>query len=311
MALVARAGCCSRIVGNGGAKTTVPDLLILDPVGAFDHPDIRDVAARRPRRGSSSSSSGSIKLVKSTGTTDFMTVPNVFGAAATRPALSMAFSPGLRDERALLLSTAWTDDGAIQVDEFHRGRVEHPDHRRPGAPRRAVITVLHPGQSNHNGGQLEFGPDGMLYMGTGDGGAAAIRSGRARTSQELRGKILRIDPRQNGADPYAVPANNRSSRPGALEAGDLGTASATTWRLLVRPRERRLAPSATWVRTSGRRSTTARSTWGGARRELGWSCMEARHLYGNCPEPPNHTPPVYEYNHNIGAVLDHGRLRRT
>ncbi len=34
---------------------------------------------------------------------------------------------------------------------------------------------------------------------------------------------------------------------------------------------------------------------------FGWSCMEARHLYGNCPEPPNDTPPVYEYNHNIGT----------
>ena len=43
---------------------------------------------------------------------------------------------------------------------------------------------------------------------------------------------------------------------------------------------------------------------------FGWSCMEARHLYGNCAEPPNHTPPVFEYNHNIGGVLDHGRLRR-
>ena len=58
---------------------------------------------------------------------------------------------------------------------------------------------------HHHGGQLQFGPDGYLYLSTGDGDSSAINA------QELTnplGKILRIDPRQAGAAPYTVPAGN-------------------------------------------------------------------------------------------------------
>ena len=67
--------------------------------------------------------------------------------------------------------------GAIQVDEFLRD-ANDPNIGDPST-RRAVITVPHPGQSNHNGGQLQFGPDGMLYMATGDGGGGR----RSRSAQ--------------------------------------------------------------------------------------------------------------------------------
>ena len=92
------------------------------------------------------------------------------------------------------------------MDEFHRD-ASNPDLGDPST-RRAVITVPHPSQSNHNGGQLEFGPDGMLYMGTGDGGGGGDPFRTGQNLQDLRGKILRIDPRRNGGEPYAVPANN-------------------------------------------------------------------------------------------------------
>ncbi len=71
-----------------------------------------------------------------------------------------------------------------------------------------MLTVLHPSQANHNGGQLEFGPDDLLYIGTGDGGGGGDPFHAAMNLQDLRGKLLRIDPRQVDAQPYTVPSNN-------------------------------------------------------------------------------------------------------
>ena len=51
---------------------------------------------------------------------------------------------------------------------------------------------------NHDGGQLQFGPDGFLYVSTGDGGCATLTGEPARDLQSLLGKVLRIDPRQAG-----------------------------------------------------------------------------------------------------------------
>lgn len=71
-----------------------------------------------------------------------------------------------------------------------------------------IMEILQP-ESNHNGGMLEFGPDGYLYIGTGDGGGANDEHGTIGNGQDksnLLGKILRID--VNGQKPYAVPADN-------------------------------------------------------------------------------------------------------
>ena len=58
--------------------------------------------------------------------------------------------------------------------------------------------------SNHNGGHIEFGPDGMLYVGLGDGGSGGDPGGRAQDPTTLLGKMLRLDP---SVDP-PVPADN-------------------------------------------------------------------------------------------------------
>ncbi len=66
-------------------------------------------------------------------------------------------------------------------------------------------------QSNHNGGQLLFGPDGKLFVATGDGGGANDQHGARGNAQDLGsllGKLLRIDPRARGGKPYTVPADN-------------------------------------------------------------------------------------------------------
>jgi glucose/arabinose dehydrogenase len=62
--------------------------------------------------------------------------------------------------------------------------------------------------ANHNGGNLVFGPDGLLWIGLGDGGGAGDPRGNAQSLGTLLGKMLRIDPRPSGDRPYTVPADN-------------------------------------------------------------------------------------------------------
>jgi glucose/arabinose dehydrogenase len=69
-----------------------------------------------------------------------------------------------------------------------------------------VLLRLDQPASNHNGGQLSFGPDGMLYLGLGDGGGADDRFGQGQRPDTLLATIVRIDP--DGGDPYGIPADN-------------------------------------------------------------------------------------------------------
>src|SRR5690606_30507358 len=72
---------------------------------------------------------------------------------------------------------------------------------------RTVLTIDQP-YGNHNGGDLLFGPDGMLYIPTGDGGSGGDPERRAQNPEELLGKLLRIDPTPSGDLGYTIPDDN-------------------------------------------------------------------------------------------------------
>jgi glucose/arabinose dehydrogenase len=119
-----------------------------------------------------------------------------------------------------LLSLAFAPDGSkLYVDYTNLAgdtRVEEytvVDGAIDRSTRRRVLSVHQP-QPNHNGGQLAFGPDGMLYIGLGDGGGAGDEGdghadgGNGQSLDTLLGKILRIDPTPSGDAPYTIPGDN-------------------------------------------------------------------------------------------------------
>jgi glucose/arabinose dehydrogenase len=109
--------------------------------------------------------------------------------------------------------------GNIEIDEF---QAASNTQTAPGS-RRRVIVIGHPGAQNHNGGQLEFGPGGDLYMGTGDGGGAGDPHENAQNKDKLLGKLLRIDPHKHGSKSYTVPGGNPYvGKPGRNEIFALG-----------------------------------------------------------------------------------------
>jgi glucose/arabinose dehydrogenase len=104
-----------------------------------------------------------------------------------------------------------TDPGGdLRIEEFRRSASD-PNRADP-ASRRNVLTIEHSSQDNHNGGQLQFGPDGYLYVAVGDGGGQGDPQGHAQSLGSLLGKILRID-----ADPTTRgPALARDTSPPRL-----------------------------------------------------------------------------------------------
>ena len=122
-----------------------------------------------------------------------------------RGMFSIAFASYRRSKRFYVYYT--DDQGDIRVDEFKIRRRGRRPRAAPGSGRR-VLDIRHRTASNHNGGQLQFGPDGKLYIATGDGGGGGDPFENAQDKTSLLGKLLRIDPRRGRRHPYRVPRSN-------------------------------------------------------------------------------------------------------
>ena len=114
------------------------------------------------------------------------------GSGGERGLLSVAFSPAYEHDH--LLYVDYTDkagDTRVVAFRSRKGRAVL-------ASARQLLFVEQP-YPNHNGGQLQFGPDGLLYVGMGDGGSQGDPGNRAQNLHERLGKLLRIDPSKPGA----------------------------------------------------------------------------------------------------------------
>jgi glucose/arabinose dehydrogenase len=215
-----------------------------------------------------------------------------------RGLLGIAFSP---DGSHLYLS--YTDErGDSRLDEWATGPgIEDVD----PASHRNVLSVDQP-FSNHNGGHIVFGPDGLLYYGLGDGGAAGDPEGRAQNPDELLGKVLRIDPRRSGDDPYAVPADNPFAGGGGR--GEVYIAGVRNpWRFSFDRQNGDL-----WIGDVGQGAEEEIDLLPAGRAagaNLGWDRVE-----GNRPfegeAPAGAVPPVFTYGRDEGYSVTGGYVYR-
>jgi glucose/arabinose dehydrogenase len=147
---------------------------------------------------------GRIRLAQGRKRRAFTNISGQVSTGGERGLLSVAFAPDYASSR--LLYVYFTDrSGDIVIAELRAdadGRRANPGTLRP------IVTVPHPNHSNHNGGQLQFGPDGMLYAGTGDGGGAGDAPDNAQNPNSRLGKLLRINSATGAVGIYSIGLRN-------------------------------------------------------------------------------------------------------
>jgi glucose/arabinose dehydrogenase len=164
---------------------------------------------------------------------------------------------------------------------------------------------------NHNGGEMQFGPDGYLYIGLGDGGGGGDPEGNGQDTQALLGKILRIDPANpSGRQEYGIPPDN----PFADGAGG----RPEVWLYGVRNPWRFSFDRANgdlWIGDVGQNEweeidQLQAAAGGGRGANLGWNELEATHSFEGGSNPDGGVLPVFEYSHDEGCSVTGGVVYR-
>lgn len=137
--------------------------------------------------------------------TPFLDVSAKIVCCGEQGLLGLAFHPQYASNRRFFINYTRRGDGATVISEF---TASASDANVAETAEKIILTIAQP-FTNHNGGMIDFGPDGFMYIGTGDGGAGNDPGNRAQNIEELLGKMLRIDvDTPNGDVPYSSPSSN-------------------------------------------------------------------------------------------------------
>ena len=148
---------------------------------------------------------GIIKVLQPGGgdPTTFLDIRPRILAGGERGLLGLAFHPQYMANGRFFVFYTRAGDGALVIAEY---AASPPSSNTANAAEEVLLTIPHPGFSNHNGGMLAFGPDGFLYAGVGDGGGANDPNNNAQNVETHLGKILRID--VDTGTTYTSPSDN-------------------------------------------------------------------------------------------------------
>jgi glucose/arabinose dehydrogenase len=215
--------------------------------------------------------------------------------------LSIAFDPHYESNRYFFLWYTNTS-GDVTLARYRRNET-NPDLADPETGQ-VLLQIHKPGSPyfvNHNGAKLHFGPDGFLYICTGDGGSGGDPFGNAQNGESLLGKMLRVDVGgfSTAAPFYSIPASNPFVSPSdgiRDEIFALGLRNPWRWSF------DRLTGDM-WKADVGQNSweevnfMPAEKSPGA---NYGWNCLEGSHVFdsGCSPAPTETVIPIFEYGHN-------------
>jgi Ca2+-binding RTX toxin-like protein len=239
--------------------------------------------------------------------TTFLDVPqDEFTAGGEQGVLNVAFHPDYASNGRFFIYLV-NADGDVEVREYARSGTPAVDNPTMV---QTIITIPHPGQTNHNGGAMVFGPDGMLYLGVGDGGGGNDPGENAQDKNEFLGKILRLD--INGDDfgaadrNYAIPSDNAFVGTAGLDE-IWATGVRNPWRISFDP-----ATGDFYIGDVGQGAReevdyVAAGTVAGL--NFGWDFREG-FIGGPSSGGSGFTDPVVDYDHNVGHSITGGVVYR-
>jgi glucose/arabinose dehydrogenase len=230
---------------------------------------------------------------------------DVFGGGYTeRGLLGLAFHPNYAQNRQFYINYTNRSNNGTVVARY----LTSPDDPNVALPASAETIFTHSQPfANHNGGHLEFGPDGYLYISMGDGGSGGDPMENGQNPATVLGAILRID--VDSASPYAIPADN----PAATVNPDL---APEIWAWGLRNVWRFSFDSATgdlYIADVGQNAWEEvnfepAGSPGGV--NYGWNIFEGTHQYSGAPDPGGLTLPIFEYDRGQGQSITGGYVYR-
>ena len=224
---------------------------------------------------------GRIQVVSNGQTKQFLDISSTVDSTnGERGLLSMAFAPDYATSGRFYVFDTEKTTGNVKIEEFQRSAAD-PDVADP-ASRRVVLNELHD-QSNHNGGQLQFGPDGYLYATIGDNGT----SSNAQALSNVYGKILRIDPR---AGQPLIPPDNPFVGTGGARGEIWALGLRNPWRFSFDRATGDLVIGDVGASSTEEVDFATKASGGGKGLNFGWPICE-----GPCG---TYTDPVYSYSSN-------------
>lgn len=246
---------------------------------------------------------GLIQIIDENGnrnSTPFLNIdPLVINGGGETGLLGLAFHPDY-DTNGYFYVNYSNNNGDNVISRFSRSESD-PDIADPSSELQ-LLTISQP-YTNHNGGNMAFGPDGYLYIASGDGGSGGDPGDRAQSLTTLLGKMLRIDvDNTSDGNNYAIPSSNPffGSSTEMQEIWAYGLRNP--WRFSFDRLTNDL-----WIADVGQSTNEeinmVASTEAGV--NYGWRCYEGNSNYnqsGNCPPQNTMTFPIAQYTHNNSGI---------
>lgn len=252
---------------------------------------------------------GTIKILNTDASVEainFLDISNLVGSGGERGLLGLAFHPDYASNRYFYVYYINTS-GNSKVSRFTTS-TSNPNIADPNSEL-LLLTINQPA-SNHNGGCILFGPDGYLYIASGDGGGAGDPNNNAQNLNLLLGKILRIDvDNPTNGENYGIPANNPFVNNGNARNEIFSYGLRNPWKFSIDFQENNI-----WIADVGQNEIEEINLQNVSETGLnyGWRCYEGTQPFNvnNCPNTSTLTYPIVEYNHQTGQSVTGGYVYR-